>query len=99
VETGWKQGTEYGAHVDGFHFVAIRYDNEYTLATGWHIYVDLHLPHTHDYWFSEEEFKSVTHSSAPTSAIYFGDKLEIAEKEKVAVRKAIEQWETPATQS
>lgn len=95
MESGWKQGASYHAQIDGFDFVAIRYDDQDTHETGWHIHVDLQLPTSHEYLVLGQDFRSVTFSSVPVAGpnwVGLGEALRVDPKERTAALKALEQW-------
>ena len=101
MESGWKQGASYHAQIDGFDFVAIRYDNQYIHETGWHIHVDLHLPRSHEYLVLGQDFRNVTFENVPAYSaephlVRLGETLQVDQKERTAALKAIEQWKQSA---
>lgn len=101
MESGWKQGASYHAKIDGFDFIAHRYDNQDTHETGWHLHVDLHLPTSHEYLVVGQDFRSVTFSSVPIGGpnwVVLGETLQVDQKERIAALKAIEQWKRSAMQ-
>jgi hypothetical protein len=99
MESSWKQGASHHAQIDGFDFVAVRYDNPDTHETGWHIHVDLHLPTSHEYLVLGQGFHSVTFSSVPIAGpnwVGLGETLQVDQRERTAALKAIEQWKQSA---